>query len=32
MKSEKEQMVFWTGFYQDMMWAVLNTSEFILNH
>jgi Protein of unknown function (DUF1549)/Protein of unknown function (DUF1553) len=32
MKTEQQQMVFWTGFYQDMMWAVLNTSEFILNH
>jgi hypothetical protein len=32
MKTEKEQIAFWTGFYQDMMWAVLNTSEFILNH
>jgi hypothetical protein len=23
---------FWTGFYQDLFWAVLNSNEFILNH
>lgn len=23
---------FWTGFYQDMFWALLNSNEFILNH
>ncbi len=23
---------FWTGFYQDMFWALLNSNEFFLNH
>ena len=23
---------FWTGFYQDIFWALLNSNEFILNH
>jgi hypothetical protein len=23
---------FWTGYYQDMFWAILNSGEFILNH
>ena len=28
----RDQSAFWTGFYQDMFWACLNSSEFILNH
>src|SRR5262245_22818458 len=28
----KDATAFWTGFYQDMFWACLNSSEFILNH
>ncbi len=24
--------VFWTAYYQDIFWAVLNSNEFILNH
>ncbi len=23
---------FWTGYYQDIFWALLNSNEFILNH
>jgi len=23
---------FWTGFYQDLFWAILNSNEFYLNH
>ena len=23
---------FWTNYYQDIMWALLNSNEFILNH
>jgi hypothetical protein len=23
---------FWTGYYQDVFWALLNSNEFILNH
>jgi hypothetical protein len=28
----KDAQAFWTGFYQDLFWAVLNSNEFILNH
>jgi hypothetical protein len=28
----KDQAAFWTGFYQDLFWAILNSNEFILNH
>lgn len=31
-KTASEQLAFWTGFYQDMFWAILNSNEFILNH
>jgi len=24
--------IFWTGYYQDVYWALLNSNEFILNH
>ena len=24
--------IFWTAFYQDIFWALLNSKEFILNH
>ena len=23
---------FWTAYYQDIFWALLNSNEFILNH
>jgi len=23
---------YWTNYYQDIMWALLNSNEFILNH
>ncbi len=23
---------FWTNYYQDILWALLNSNEFILNH
>jgi hypothetical protein len=23
---------FWTNYYQDIFWALLNSNEFILNH
>lgn len=26
------QQAFWTRYYQDIFWAVLNSNEFILNH
>ncbi|MBX9679796.1 MAG: DUF1549 and DUF1553 domain-containing protein [Gemmataceae bacterium] len=26
------QQTFWTRYYQDIFWAVLNSNEFILNH
>ncbi|MSQ95524.1 MAG: DUF1553 domain-containing protein [Gemmataceae bacterium] len=26
------QTQFWTNYYQDIMWALLNSNEFILNH
>lgn len=29
---KKNPADFWTGVYQDLMWAVLNSNEFILNH
>ena len=32
MDTKDHQAAYWAGFYQDMMWAVLNTNEFILNH
>jgi hypothetical protein len=28
----RDQGSFWTGFYQDIFWALLNSNEFILNH
>jgi len=28
----RDAPAFWTGFYQDMFWAILNSNEFILNH
>jgi hypothetical protein len=28
----RDQTTFFTGFYQDLMWALLNNGEFILNH
>lgn len=27
-----ETMQFWTAFYQDLYWAILNSGEFFLNH
>jgi hypothetical protein len=32
MKAQVNSQAFWTGFYQDMFWALLNSNEFILNH
>lgn len=31
-RSPQEAEAFWTGFYQDLFWAILNSNEFILNH
>ena len=28
----RDPVAFWTGYYQDVFWALLNSSEFILNH
>jgi len=28
----RDPVAFYTGFYQDLMWALLNSNEFILNH
>jgi len=28
----RDAAAFWTGFYQDLFWAILNSNEFILNH
>jgi len=28
----RDPATFWTGFYQDVFWAILNSNEFILNH
>lgn len=28
----KDAAAFWTAFYQDLFWAILNSNEFILNH
>lgn len=28
----RDAQTFWTGFYQDLFWALLNSSEFYLNH
>jgi hypothetical protein len=30
--ASRDQTAFFTGFYQDLMWALLNSNEFILNH
>jgi hypothetical protein len=27
-----DPVAFWTGYYQDVFWALLNSNEFILNH
>jgi hypothetical protein len=32
-RSNKEEWRnFWTGYYQDIFWAILNSNEFFLNH
>lgn len=31
-RNPKEAMRFWTGYYQDIFWAILNSNEFFLNH
>jgi len=31
-KSQPTTPQFWSNYYQDIMWALLNSSEFILNH
>jgi hypothetical protein len=28
----RDPVAFYSGFYQDLMWALLNSNEFILNH
>ncbi len=28
----RDAVAFWTGYYQDVFWALLNSNEFILNH
>lgn len=28
----RDPRLFWTGYYQDIFWALLNSNEFILNH
>jgi hypothetical protein len=30
--NSRDAAAFWTGFYQDLMWALLNSNEFMLNH
>ena len=30
--SSRDAVKFWTGYYQDVFWALLNSNEFILNH
>ncbi len=29
---QRDPVAFWTGYYQDIFWALLNSNEFILNH
>jgi hypothetical protein len=31
-KSREQVREFWTAFYQDIFWAILNSNEFFLNH
>ncbi len=31
-RPESNPTQFWTNYYQDIMWALLNSNEFILNH
>jgi hypothetical protein len=31
-KTRPDSPGFWTNYYQDVMWALLNSNEFILNH
>ena len=28
----RDPVTFWTGYCQDIFWALLNSNEFILNH
>ena len=28
----RDPVTFWTAYYQDVFWALLNSNEFILNH
>jgi len=30
--AQSNQQAFWTRYYQDIFWAILNSNEFILNH
>jgi hypothetical protein len=32
MPTNRDPVAFWTGYYQDVFWALLNSNEFILNH
>jgi hypothetical protein len=32
MPAPRDPVAFWTGYYQDVFWALLNSNEFILNH
>ena len=32
MPANRDPVDFWTGYYQDVFWALLNSNEFILNH
>jgi hypothetical protein len=32
LSKSSNQQAFWTAYYQDVFWALLNSNEFILNH
>jgi hypothetical protein len=31
-KGPQQVAAFWTGYYQDLYWAIINSNEFFLNH
>jgi hypothetical protein len=31
-KTPQQVAAFWTGYYQDLYWAIINSNEFFLNH
>ena len=31
-KAQPTKSQFWTNYYQDVIWALINSNEFVMNH